>query len=26
MDDPPSGYITRISVNRISGVGTWEDK
>jgi PPOX class probable F420-dependent enzyme len=26
MDDPPPGYITRISVNRISGVGTWEDK
>ncbi|HSM26184.1 MAG TPA: PPOX class F420-dependent oxidoreductase [Anaerolineaceae bacterium] len=25
MDDPPSGYITRITVNRISGVGTWED-
>lgn len=25
MDDPPSGYITRITVKRISGVGTWED-
>ena len=24
MDDPPSGYITRITVNRIGGVGNWE--
>lgn len=23
MDNPPPGYITRIRVNRIDGVGTW---
>lgn len=23
MDDPPPGYITRIEVDRISGVGPW---
>lgn len=23
MDDPPPGYITRIAVERISGVGPW---
>jgi PPOX class probable F420-dependent enzyme len=23
MDDPPAGYITRIRVQRISGVGPW---
>ena len=23
MDDPPGGYITRIRVNRIDGVGPW---
>ena len=23
MDDPPPGYITRIRVERISGVGSW---
>jgi hypothetical protein len=23
MDSPPAGYITRITVDRISGVGPW---
>jgi hypothetical protein len=23
MDDPPPGYITHISVERVSGVGPW---
>ena len=23
MDDPPPGYITHISVDRIGGVGPW---
>ena len=25
MDDPPAGYITRIKVERVSGVGPWVD-
>lgn len=25
MDDPPPGYITRIKVQRIGGVGPWSD-
>jgi PPOX class probable F420-dependent enzyme len=23
MDDPPAGYVTRITVDRVSGVGPW---
>ena len=23
MDDPPPGYVTRITVDRVSGVGPW---
>jgi hypothetical protein len=23
MDDPPAGYVTRISVERVGGVGDW---
>ena len=23
MDDPPPGYVTRIAVDRIAGVGPW---
>jgi PPOX class probable F420-dependent enzyme len=26
MDDPPPGYITRIQVERISGVGPWSGR
>ena len=26
MDNPPSGYITRIQVERISGVGPWTNR
>lgn len=26
MDDPPPGYITRIQIERISGVGPWTDR
>ncbi|HEY5986382.1 MAG TPA: PPOX class F420-dependent oxidoreductase [Streptosporangiaceae bacterium] len=25
MDNPPPGYITRISVDRVAGVGPWAD-
>jgi PPOX class probable F420-dependent enzyme len=25
MDNPPPGYITRISVNRVAGMGPWTD-
>lgn len=25
MPDPPPGYVTRISVDRVSGVGPWAD-
>ena len=25
MDDPPPGYITRITVDRIAGVGPWKE-
>jgi PPOX class probable F420-dependent enzyme len=25
MDDPPPGYITRITIERVGGVGPWAD-
>jgi hypothetical protein len=26
MDNPPPGYITHISVNRVAGVGPWSEQ